>query len=47
MATITEIAEDVFRINVVLPGRRVTYSLFLINDDLSNLVETSFGQVFD
>jgi len=47
MATVTEIAEDVYRINVVLPGRRVTFSLFLINDDLPTLVETSFGRVFD
>ena len=47
MATVTEIAEDVYRINVVLPGRRVTYSLFLINDELPTLVETSFGRVFD
>ena len=47
MATVTEIAEDVYRINVVLPGRRVAVSLFLINDDLPTLVETSFGRVFD
>ena len=47
MATVTEIADDVYRINVVLPGRRVTFSLFLINDDLPTLVETSFGRVFD
>ncbi len=47
MATVTEIADDVYRINVVLPGRRVTFSLFLINDDLPTLVETSFARVFD
>ena len=47
MATVTEIAEDVYRINVILPGRRVTFSLFLINEDLPTLVETSFGRVFD
>ena len=47
MATVTEIAEDVYRINVVLPGKGVTYSLFLINDALPTLVETSFGRVFD
>ena len=47
MASVTEIADDVYRINVVLPGRRVTFSLFLINDDLPTLVETSFARVFD
>ena len=47
MATITEIAESVYRINVVLPGRSVTFSLFLIDDELPTLVETSFGRVFD
>ena len=47
MATITEIAESVYRINIVLPGRSVTFSLFLIDDDLPTLVETSFGRVFD
>ena len=47
MATVTEIADGVYRINVVIPGRRVTYSLFLINDHEPTLVETSFGRVFD
>lgn len=47
MATVTEIAEGVYRINVVIPGKRVTYSLFLINDQEPTLVETSFGRVFD
>ena len=47
MATVNEIAEGVYRINVVLPGKSVTYSLFLIDDDLPTLVETSFGRVFD
>lgn len=47
MATVTEIVEGVYRINVVIPGRRVTYSLFLINDQEPTLIETSFGRVFD
>jgi len=47
MASVTEIADGVYRINVVLPGKRVTYSLFLINDDEPTLVETSFSRVFD
>ena len=47
MATVMEIADGVYRINVVIPGKRVTFSLFLINDDEPTLVETSFGRVFD
>ena len=47
MATVTEIAEGVYRINVVIPGKRVTYSLFLIDDHEPTLIETSFGRVFD
>jgi len=47
LATITEIAERVYRINVVIPERPVTYSLFLIDDDSPTLVETSFGRVFE
>ncbi len=47
MATVTEIAQGVYRINVVLPGKRVTYSLFLIDDEEPTLVETSFSRVFD
>jgi flavorubredoxin len=47
VATITEIASDVYRINVVLPDRPVTYSLFLVNDDSPTLIETSFATVFD
>ena len=46
MATVTEIAEGVFRINVAIPGRPVTYSLFLIDDEEPTLIETSFGQLF-
>ncbi len=47
MATVTEIAAGVYRINVVIPGRPVTYSLFLIDDDEPTLVETGFGRLFD
>ncbi len=47
MATVTEIAESVYRINIVLPGRSVNFSLFLIDDEQPTLVETSFGRVFD
>jgi len=47
MATVTEIASDVYRINVVLPDRPVSFSLFLVNDDNPTLIETSFAAVFD
>jgi len=47
MATVTEIASGVYRINLVIPDRPVTYSLFLIDDDIPTLIETSFGGLFD
>jgi len=47
MATVTEIASGVYRINVVLPDRPVSYSLFLVDDDSPTLIETSFSAVFD
>ena len=46
MATITEIAEDIYRINVEVPGSPVTYSFFLIKDELPTLVETGFARTF-
>lgn len=47
MAKVTEIASGVYRINVVLPDRPVSYSLFLVDDDSPSLIETSFSAVFD
>ena len=47
MASITEIASGVYRINVVLPDRPVSFSLFLLDDDSPTLIETSFASVFD
>jgi flavorubredoxin len=47
LATVTEIASGVYRINVVLPDRPVSYSLFLVDDDSPTLIETSFAAVFD
>jgi len=47
MATITEVGADVYRINVEIPGKPVTFSLFVINDDQPTLVETSYRRVFD
>jgi flavorubredoxin len=47
MATVAEIAEDTFRVNVELPGSRVTYSFFVIRDEEPALVETGFAATFD
>ncbi|MFQ6028448.1 MAG: FprA family A-type flavoprotein [Dehalococcoidia bacterium] len=47
MANIDEIAAGVYRINLVIPDRPVTFSLFLIDDDLPTLVETSFGRALE
>lgn len=47
MATLTEIAQDIFRINLAPSGRPITYSLFVIRADEPTLVETSFGRYFD
>ena len=46
MVTVNEIAEGVYRVNLVLPERPVTYSLFVIDDDEPTLIETSFGGLF-
>ncbi len=46
MATITEIGADIYRITVEMPGKPVTFSLFLIDDDQPTLVETSYRRVF-
>ena len=39
MATITEIAQDIYRVNVEVPNSPVTYSFFVIKDDLPTLVD--------
>ena len=47
VATVTEIAQGVYRINLIVPDRPLTFSLFLIDDDIPTLIETSFGRMFD
>ena len=47
MATITEIAEKIYRINVEVPGSPVTYSFFVIKDDQPTLVEKGMSRMFD
>jgi len=46
MATITEVANDIFRINVELPGAPITFSFFVIKDESPALVETGFARMF-
>src|ERR671932_425896 len=46
MATIAEVAADIYRVNVELSGSPVTYSFFVINDDQPTLVQTGFRRTF-
>ena len=46
MATVTEIAEDIYRVNVEVPGSPLSYSFFVIKDDLPTMVETGFRRSF-
>lgn len=47
MASVVEVGADIYRINVEMPGKPVTFSLFLIKDDQPTLIETSYRRVFD
>ncbi|HEX3607059.1 MAG TPA: FprA family A-type flavoprotein [Candidatus Dormibacteraeota bacterium] len=47
MHTVTEVAEDIFRVNAALPDSPVTYSFFVIRDEEPALVETGFNGLFD
>jgi len=46
MATVAEIAEDIFRINVEIPGRALTYSFFVVRDERPALIATGFSGTF-
>lgn len=46
MATIAEVAPDVFRVNIEVPQSPVTFSFFVIRDEQPALVETGFGRMF-
>nr|AHE14600.1 hypothetical protein asmbl_42 [uncultured bacterium] len=46
MATVDEIAPDIFRINLVTPGAPITTSFFLIRDEQPALVETGYRRTF-
>ncbi len=47
MASITEVAEDIYRVNVEVSGSPVTFSFFVIKDDLPTLVKTGQGRGFN
>lgn len=47
MATVTEVGSDIYRVNVEIPGKPVTFSLFIIRDEQPTLIETSYRRVFD
>jgi flavorubredoxin len=47
VATIDEVSQDIYRINIEIPQSPVTFSFFLIKDEQPALVETGFGKLFD
>ena len=47
MASVAEVADGIFRINMEVPGAPITYSLFVIRDDEVALVETGYNRLFD
>lgn len=46
MVTVAEIAEDIFRVNLEIPDRALTYSFFVIRDERPALVATGFAATF-
>jgi flavorubredoxin len=46
VATVTEIAPEIYRVNVERSGSPVTYSFFVIKDDQPTLVQTGFARTF-
>ena len=47
MASVTEVADSIYRVNAEVPGSPVTYSFFIVKDDQPALVQTGFGRLFD
>ncbi len=47
MASITEVANEIYRVNIEVPHSPVTFSFFVINDEQPALVETGFGRRFE
>jgi flavorubredoxin len=46
MATIDEVASEIYRVNIEVPNSPVTFSFFVINDDQPTLIQTGFGRMF-
>ena len=46
MASVAEVADDIYRVNVEIPGASITYSFFIIKDDQPTLVETGYSRLF-
>ncbi len=46
-ASITEIAPDVFRISIYLPGSPVSFGCFLIRDENPTMVETDLRGMYN
>src|SRR5687768_8425935 len=47
MATIAEVADGIYRVNIEVPQSPVTFSFFVIKDDQPTLVQTGFSRLFD
>lgn len=47
MATVAEVAADIYRINVEAPGSPVSFSFFVIDDEQPTLIQTGFGRMFN
>src|ERR687888_1585196 len=47
MASIAEVAGDIYRVNIEVPRSPVTYSFFIIKDEQPTLVQTGFSRLFD
>jgi flavorubredoxin len=47
MATVTEVATNIYRVNIEVPHSPVTFSFFVIKDDQPTLVQTGFSRLFE
>jgi hypothetical protein len=47
MATIAEVADGIYRVNIEVPRSPVTFSFFVIKDEQPTLVQTGFSRLFD
>jgi flavorubredoxin len=47
MATIAEVANGIYRVNIEVPQSPITFSFFVIKDEQPTLVQTGFSRRFD